>query len=125
MMEKTTVCIVEDSVTFAEWLQNDLAVFDEIEVTGKADTVESAILLIKKMKPDIVILDLWLNEGTGFDLLEIIRDMEENPVVFVFTNYPWPTLKTKCLEMGAEGFFEKSSEYFGLIDTIRSHKKSA
>ena len=124
-MRKTHVCIVEDSVNFTKWLQNDLEVFDEIEIIGMADTVESAYHLIQGRKPDIVILDLWLNGGTGFDLLQSMNKLSSKPAVFVLTNYPWPTLKQKCIDMGAEGFFEKSTEYFNLIDTVRSYKKSA
>lgn len=125
MKEKKNVCIVEDSVNFAEWLQQDLAVFDELEVTGKADSVKNAVQLIQQNCPDIVLMDLWLNEGTGFELLEILQNMEEKPAVFVFTNYPLPALKQKCLDLGAQGFFEKSSEYFSLIDTLRKFEKSA
>lgn len=123
MRDKIHVCIVEDSSTFLEWLQSDLSVFDDVVVTGSADSVDSAIHLVRLKKPDILILDLWLNDGTGFELLEAIKKIEENPVVYIFTNYPWPTLKDKCAAMGAEGFFEKSSEYFDLIDTVRTFRK--
>jgi two-component system OmpR family response regulator len=125
MMEKMNVCIVEDSVGFAEWLKQDLSVFDELEVSGKADSVKNAVQLIQQNKPDIVVLDLWLNEGTGLDLLEILQGMKEMPAVFVFSNYGLPVFKQKCQELGASGFFDKSTEYFSLIDTIRNYKKSA
>ena len=125
MEEKISVCIVEDSVTFSDWLKSDLDVFDEVEVTGRADTVNSAIQLIQDNRPDVVVLDLWLNEGTGFELLEAVGRMENRPAIFVFTNYPWPTLNQKCHDMGAAGFFEKSGEYFNLIDSIRTFRKGA
>lgn len=123
MKEKTSVCIVEDSAAFSEWLHKDLSVFNELEISGVADTVEGAYHLIKQKKPDIVVLDLWLKEGSAFELLESIREIPEKPAVYIFTNYPWPTLKKKCIEMGAVGFFEKSSEYFNLIDTLRTFRK--
>lgn len=42
----------------------------ELEVVGEAHDVESAIALIGETRPDVVLLDIWLGDGTGFDVLE-------------------------------------------------------
>ncbi|HPF91579.1 MAG TPA: LytTR family DNA-binding domain-containing protein, partial [Flavobacteriales bacterium] len=42
----------------------------ELEVVGEAHDVESAITLIGETRPDVVLLDIWLGDGTGFDVLE-------------------------------------------------------
>lgn len=42
----------------------------ELEVVGEAHDVESAIDLIGEARPDVVLLDIWLGDGTGFDVLD-------------------------------------------------------
>lgn len=59
-----------------------------VEVVGEAAEVASAVQLLDKEKPDVVLLDFWLGDGTGFDVLDgtIHKDIR---VVFVtaFDNY--------------------------------------
>ena len=46
-----------------------------IEVIGSADGVVSGAKLIKELKPDLVFLDIQMKDGTGFDLLEILNEV--------------------------------------------------
>ncbi|MCC5944415.1 MAG: response regulator transcription factor [Bernardetiaceae bacterium] len=52
----------------------------EVQIVGEAHSVESALLLHKKHKPDLILLDVELEDGTGFDFLEKVGDID-----FVFT----------------------------------------
>jgi two-component system LytT family response regulator len=60
----------------------------EIELPGQADSVESAISLIKKETPDLVFLDIEMPKANGFQLLEYFKDFHFE-VIFVtaFDNY--------------------------------------
>ncbi len=42
----------------------------EIEITGMADGVDSGVKLLKENPPQLLFLDIEMNDGTGFDLLE-------------------------------------------------------
>lgn len=46
----------------------------EIQILGEADSVRSGIELLELEKPDIVFLDILMNDGTGFDILEKLND---------------------------------------------------
>jgi len=48
----------------------------DIEIVGEADSVESGILTIEKLKPDLVFLDIQLNDGMGFDLLKRLSKID-------------------------------------------------
>jgi two-component system, LytTR family, response regulator len=47
--------------------------FPQVEISGQAETVLSAVELIKKVNPDLVFLDIDLPDGTGFDLLALLQ----------------------------------------------------
>ncbi len=53
-------------------LRRLLAPFSEIEIAGEADSCESALELINRHKPQLILLDFQLRGETGFDLLELI-----------------------------------------------------
>jgi two-component system LytT family response regulator len=54
----------------------------DVEIVGEAEDVQSALQLIKKHNPDLVLLDIKLPDGTGFDLLEQISNISFK-IIFV------------------------------------------
>lgn len=77
----------------------------------EADTAGDAMVLFRTEAPDVVVLDLQLEQGSGFDALEKMRT--ENPTipVVVLTNYATPQYRERCLQLGARAFFDKSFEF--------------
>jgi two-component system LytT family response regulator len=69
--------IVDDIEKFRTNLIQDLNDYcPDLEVVGTADGVVSAAKEIKVKKPDVVFLDIQINQGTAFDLLEIIGEID-------------------------------------------------
>jgi len=69
--------VVDDIEKFRDNLIQDLNDYcPEVEVVGIADGVVSAAKQIKTLKPDVVFLDIQINQGTAFDLLEILGDID-------------------------------------------------
>ncbi len=69
--------VVDDIEKFRCNLIQDLNDFcPNIEIVGTAEGVISAAKEIKAKKPDVVFLDIQINEGTAFDLLEILGDVD-------------------------------------------------
>lgn len=65
--------IIDDIQSARDYLKRDLLSFcPKVEVIGEADGVLSGLKLIKQSKPDIVFLDINMNDGTGFDILELL-----------------------------------------------------
>lgn len=54
----------------------------ELEVVGEAENAADAVVLINSDKPDVVLLDIWLGDGTGFDVLDQLEH-DHTRVVFV------------------------------------------
>ncbi|MBL55918.1 MAG: DNA-binding response regulator [Flavobacteriales bacterium] len=69
--------VVDDIAKFRDNLIQDLNDYcPEVEIVGTADGVVSAAKEIKSKKPDVVFLDIQINQGTAFDLLEILGKVD-------------------------------------------------
>ncbi len=79
-----TAVIVDDELKAASLIQDYLKDFfsDEITETYIAQTVLDAVNLIRKHKPKIVFLDIVLRGGTGFDIVEMLKDQDLNIIFF-------------------------------------------
>ncbi len=92
--------IVEDEMHSRETLKNLVEEFcDDIQIVGLADSVPSAIDVIKKEKPDLVFLDIELQTGTGFDVLSALHD-QYFEVVFTtaFEHYAIRAIKFSSID---------------------------
>jgi two-component system LytT family response regulator len=69
--------VVDDDMKSRVTLIQDLEMYcKEIDVIGNADSVVTASKMIKEKKPEIVFLDIELGDGTGFDVIELCKEMK-------------------------------------------------
>lgn len=104
------VFLVEDAPMLRERLTALIASVGASTV-GHADEARAAIAGILAAVPDVVVLDLHLKEGNGFEVLRAVK--KEAPAIcfFVLTNHPHEHYRTNAERLGARGFFDKSSEF--------------
>jgi len=106
-----TVFTVDDSeIVFRNmgiWLTEN----KNITWLGHAFLLADAYKQIAEKKPQLVILDIQLKEGTSFDLLEYLSKQYPHIVVIMFTNKTTEPYRKKCEELGAKYFFDKSTEF--------------
>ncbi len=105
------IFIADDSPILRERLNAMLSDLPRIEIIGEAGNVAEAIESIRALHPDVVILDIRMPGGSGIEVLENIKKMKAAPAVIMLTNYPDPQYKKKCMALGAEYFFDKSTEF--------------
>ena len=122
--QKVSVFIADDSLIVRERLVTMLDELAGIEIVGQAETVAEAISAIGKLQPDVVILDIHMPDGSGIDVLQIIKQDEPAPVVIVLTNYPYPAYRQKCLQAGADFFLDKSIEFDQIPELFERYKQS-
>jgi DNA-binding NarL/FixJ family response regulator len=90
----------------------------QADVVGEADDAQAAIRLIEAACPDVVILDLQLAGGSGFDVLRVIKLAPHPPTIIMLTNLTLPEYQVACLEAGAEFFLDKSFGMDVLTDIL-------
>ena len=113
--------LVEDSALVFERL-GELLEEIGVKLVGSADEATNAIAAIGALRPDVVVIDIALREGTGLHVLKEIGELpeEDRPVRIVLTNFSRQWYRDAAMRLGAEYFFDKSSEIPQLIDVLRS-----
>jgi len=123
-MPRTTplkVFIADDSAPVAEMLEELITEPGKIDVVGRADSEADTIAGIRRLKPDVVVLDLQLKTGSGTDVIRAVRASPElaQMSVIVISNHTSPHLKAGCIELGANGYFDKVKELGNLTAELR------
>ena len=118
--EAMRVLIVDDSPILRERVAAMLSeVSRDIELVGEAGNAFVAMDAICRLKPDAVILDISMPGKTGIDVLREIKRDAEPPMVMILTNYPHPQYRKKCMALGADYFFDKSTEFCKVARTFK------
>ena len=82
-MNKLRVVIADDERPAREFLKSILREFDLVEIVGEAENGSDAVELIKRVKPDLAILDLKMPEVSGLDAVKLLRKSQMPLVAFV------------------------------------------
>ena len=113
------ILIADDSAIVRARLISLLTDLRGIEVVGQAEDAIEARNLAEKLRPDVAILDLRMPLGSGADVLYDIKKFNPTPKVIMLTNYPHPENKKKCIDGGADYFFDKSTEFQRVVSVLR------
>lgn len=112
------VFIADNSMPILERLKVMLSDLSEIEIIGEAKDGIGAIKAVRELNPDVVILDIKMPGVDGIDVLNYIKNNTQNVTVIMLTNYPYPQYRKKCMELGADYFFKKSTEFENVMETL-------
>lgn len=105
------VFIVEDSETMRESLRSMLSEFHDVRIVGYAADELGAIEHINALLPDVVILDLNLQSGSGVAVLKNIKKYHAKIKVMVLTNCNGELYVDACKRANADYFFDKSFQF--------------
>lgn len=110
--------IVEDNATIRDNLVEALAELASVESLGWSDTERGARewLAAHRGAWDLLIVDLFLKQGSGLGVLEACHDRGRNQRVVVLSNYATDDMRRRCSELGADAVFDKSREIDALVD---------
>ena len=107
--DRLRILLVEDSVLTAEQICELIhSAHPEVTCTTVASEKE-AVAEIEHSTPDVVVLDLRLKEGSGFNVLRRVSMRTPKPFTVVLTNYALPQFRDFALLSGADYFLDKST----------------
>lgn len=120
---KAKVFIVDDSQVVTERLSLMLDELTYVNVAGHAGNITTALRTIKEVQPDAAILDIHLKDdapnANGMDLLAMLRKAYPFMLIIMFSNLAHPVYVDKCMELGADYFFDKSNDFDKIIDVLK------
>lgn len=110
--------IVEDNATIRENLIGTLEELASVEAVGFSETENQSAewLQAHPGEWDLVIVDLFLKQGSGLGVIEACRSRAPHQRVVVLTNYATPDIRRRCEELGVDAVFDKSTDIDALID---------
>jgi len=107
--------IIDDEPNARQVIANILELYcDNVEVIGQAENVKTGIRIIKKLKPDLVLLDIQMPDGSGFDLLKQIDNINFN-FIFITAHEQYAI---KAIKLSALDYVLKPINANELIDAI-------
>lgn len=117
------VLLVEDSALLRDVIVENLKDCKQIDIEQFAATQSKAIELLDSVQFDMLLVDIELAEGNGFEVIkhtQISNSPFKTPVLMVLTNNAHPHYRKYAKELGADYFFDKSMDFELAIETIMS-----
>lgn len=96
-----------------------------ITVVGEAATPQASIAGILSAGPDVVVLDVQLEGGSGLQVLRAVRLAAPGIAFVVFSNNSAQAYRKRYLDEGAYRFLDKSTEFDQLAQTVASASERA
>ena len=112
------VFLVENAPQVRERLRSLIGVIRDVEIVGETGSAADAIAGILQTAPDLVLLDIHLDHGNGFDVLRALRKQAPAIVCYMLSNFPSATYRAVAERLGARAFFDKSRDLERLIGVI-------
>jgi DNA-binding NarL/FixJ family response regulator len=114
------VCLVEDQTLVRQGIQTLLEMADDIDVVGEAKDGDEALRIIAEVKPDVVLLDMYLPKRNGLDVLKQLKQSEFLPPTLILTTFDDDKLVLGGLMAGAKGYLLKDVSLTQLTSAIRT-----
>ena len=122
-MNRTTpvrVLLADDHTMFRQGLREMLSTDGAIEVVGQADNGEEAVALARRLRPDVVVLDVEMPVMGAEEAIGPLLRVSPPPGIVVVTMHDDPRLVRRLLAMGASAYLVKSASMQELISAVRT-----
>jgi DNA-binding NarL/FixJ family response regulator len=116
--QEITCLIVDDHEVVREGLRLSLSRSPHIRVIGEAPDGATAVALVERRKPDVVIMDVRMPGMDGLEATKQITEQTPDSAVLIFTAYSERSLLSRGLESGAKGYILKEAPHETLLRAI-------
>ena len=120
-MIKDKILVIDDEAGIRSSLKGILE--DEGYTIKTADTGEDCLKLLKRQNFDLILLDIWLPEINGIEVLKKIKMMDENPQVVMISGHGTIETAVKATKLGAYDFLEKPLSLEKVVLTVKNALK--
>jgi len=115
-----TVLLVDDQPLLRAGFRSLIELAEDIQIVGEAANGPDAVALARRLRPDVVCMDVRMPGGNGLDATRVIvSEIDPPPAVLVLTTFELDEYVFGALEAGASGFLLKDTDMDELIEGIR------
>ena len=114
------VLLADDHAVVRAGLKAVLGTARDIEVVGEAKNGKEAVELAARLKPDVVVMDLSMDEMDGAEATRVIIASEPTSRVLILTMHSEEEALVRLLEAGAAGYLVKNAADRDLVDAVRT-----
>lgn len=114
------VLLADDHKILRDGLKSLLESNGNFEIVGEAENGRETVALVKKLSPDIVVMDVAMPDMNGVDATQKITRLESDCRVLALSGYPDSLYVTGMLEAGAKGYLLKDVAAEELITAINT-----
>ena len=115
---KIRLVLVDDSEMVRAGLRSLLGAELHLEVVGEAGSVDAGVAVCGRLKPDVVLLDIRLPDGTGFEACTRILVLSPDSRILILTSIADEELVDQAIRSGAHGYLLKEIDAKGLTQAI-------
>ncbi len=115
----TRVLLVDDHELIRHGLRRAFERAEGFEVAGEAGLVADALALAEALRPDVVVLDVRLPDGSGLDVAKALRKDRPEIGIVVLTMYAGDEQLFGALDAGASAFVSKDTPADGVVAAAR------
>lgn len=116
------ILIVEDHVILRDGLVSLLQSQEDFEVVGEAGNIAEALTAVRKAKPDIVLMDYGLPDGTGLEATRMILDIFPDTAIVFLTVHEEDDHLFAAIRSGAKGYLLKNIPAKEMLAKLRGIK---
>jgi NarL family two-component system response regulator LiaR len=113
------IVIVDDHAMVRKGMKAFLGEFEDLQVIGDASDGWKAVELVKQLKPDVVLLDLFMPGMEGIETIQRLIAVQPGLGIVILTAYAKEDKVIEAIKAGALGYVVKESQPDELIQTIR------
>ena len=117
---KISILLVEDHEVTRAGLRSLLNTHENLYVIGEAQTVAEALECATLLRPDVILLDIRLPDGTGFDVCRKLHALKLGARVIFLTSFADDEVLFEAIASGADGFLLKEINTRSLVQAIET-----
>ena len=115
----TKIVLIEDHHLVREGIKALLEKLDGISVAGEAPDGKEGLDLVRKIKPDLVIMDINLPKVNGINATKIIRERGKDIFIVALTAHAFQHEREACMEAGMDDYLSKPVDTTKLLSMLR------
>jgi DNA-binding NarL/FixJ family response regulator len=117
---KRRIVIVDDHTLFREGLRTILSTEEDLDVVADAESAEDVVELVWQTRPDVLLLDIRMPQGSGLDAIPAVLKISPNTHVLILTASDDREDHVRAFRLGAKGVILKDSARQTLMQAIQT-----